>query len=83
MNLGTSNDLLTKYQQVLPEHLSTEKEITEENRYGQGTHVLPWFWRVGGVGVGWGLGQGLVPNGWMNVSAWHLSRCAHDNFLSI
>jgi len=41
LNLGTSNDLLTKYQQVLPEHLSTEKEITEENRYGQGTHVLP------------------------------------------
>jgi len=34
-------------------------------------------------GLGWGLGQGLVPNGWMNVSAWHLSRCAHDNFLSI
>lgn len=58
MNLGTSNDLLTKYQQVLPEHLSTEKEITEENRYGQGTHVLPWFWRVGGVGVGSWAGSG-------------------------
>ena len=47
--LGASDDLLGKYQEIHPNHLTIEKEITEENRFGQGSHVLPWFWRVGGV----------------------------------
>ena len=29
--------------------LNSKKEITEENRFGQGTHALPWFWWVGGA----------------------------------
>ena len=49
INLGASDDLLRKYQEITPAHLTIEKEITEENRFGQGTHALPWFWRVGGA----------------------------------
>lgn len=52
INLGTSDDLLRKYQEVSPQHLAINKEITEENRFGQGMHVLPWFWRVGEVELG-------------------------------
>ena len=48
IHLGASDDLLRKYQEITPAHLTIEKEITEENRFGQGTHALPWFWWVGG-----------------------------------
>jgi hypothetical protein len=56
VTLGASDDLLTKYQEVSPEDLSIVKEVTEENRFGQGSDVLPWFWRVGGVDLGSGSG---------------------------
>jgi hypothetical protein len=34
------------YQEILAEQLSIDKEVTEENRFGQGSDKLAWFWRV-------------------------------------
>ncbi|KAG0703425.1 hypothetical protein DFH29DRAFT_874531 [Suillus ampliporus] len=33
------------YQPILPTELSINKEVTEENRFGQGSDRLAWFWR--------------------------------------
>ncbi|KAI5999723.1 hypothetical protein EDC04DRAFT_2612161 [Pisolithus marmoratus] len=37
-----------KYQEILPEDLVVSKEVTEENRFGQGTSKLAWFWVIDG-----------------------------------
>ncbi|KIM61410.1 hypothetical protein SCLCIDRAFT_122156, partial [Scleroderma citrinum Foug A] len=54
ISLGASDDQLRKYQKVSPRDLSIDKEVTEENRFGQGSDVLPWFWHIGGVDLGSG-----------------------------
>jgi len=46
--LKASQDILQKYQPIKREELKVSKEITEENRFGQGSDILPWFWRIGG-----------------------------------
>jgi hypothetical protein len=46
--LKASQDILQKYQLIKPDELGVSKEITEENRFGQGSDILPWFWRIGG-----------------------------------
>ncbi|KAG1840122.1 hypothetical protein C8R48DRAFT_679665 [Suillus tomentosus] len=33
------------YQPISPTELSIDKEVTEENRFGQGSDRLAWFWR--------------------------------------
>ena len=45
---------MMKYQEVSPRDLSIDKEVTEENMFGQGSDVLPWFWHIGGVDLGSG-----------------------------
>lgn len=45
--LGIDQDILRKsYQEILPDQLSVNKEVTEENRFGQGSDSLAWFWRL-------------------------------------
>ena len=45
--LGMDQDSLKNiYQEILPEQLTVDKEVTEENRFGQGSDKLAWFWRV-------------------------------------
>ena len=46
INLGACDDLLRKYQEITPAHL-TIKEITEEHRFGQGTHAALFWWVEG------------------------------------
>ena len=46
--LEASQDILQKYQLIKPDELGVSKDITEENRFGQGSDILPWFWRIGG-----------------------------------
>lgn len=46
--LEASQDILQKYQLVKPDELGLSKDITEENRFGQSSDMLPWFWRIGG-----------------------------------
>ena len=46
--LEASQDILQKYQLIKPDELGVSKDITEENRFGQSSDVLPWFWRIGG-----------------------------------
>jgi hypothetical protein len=47
-HLEASQDTLQKYQLIKPEELGVSKDITEENRLGQSSDILPWFWRIGG-----------------------------------
>ncbi|KAG9312102.1 hypothetical protein JVU11DRAFT_7387 [Chiua virens] len=51
--LGASEDLLEKYRIIQPEDLAVSKDITEENRFNQSSHILPWFWRIGILRVSW------------------------------
>jgi hypothetical protein len=45
--LGADEDTLKNvYQEIQPSQLSVDREVTEENRYGQGSDRLAWFWRV-------------------------------------
>jgi hypothetical protein len=50
--LEASQDILQKYQLVKPDELGLNKDITEENRFGQSSDILPWFWRIGGSQLG-------------------------------
>ncbi|KAG1764090.1 hypothetical protein EV702DRAFT_1051462 [Suillus placidus] len=45
--LGADEDTLKNvYQEIQPSQLSMDWEVTEENRYGQGSDRLAWFWMV-------------------------------------
>ena len=50
--LEVSQDILQKYQPIKPTELGLNKDITEENRLGQSSDILPWFWRIGGSQLG-------------------------------
>jgi hypothetical protein len=41
--LNASQDILQKYQLIKPDELGVSKDITEENRLGQSSDILPWF----------------------------------------
>ncbi|KAG1830726.1 hypothetical protein DFJ58DRAFT_671542 [Suillus subalutaceus] len=43
------NTLENIYQEILPERLTVNRDVTEENRFGQGSDKLAWFWRVNGA----------------------------------
>ncbi|KAF8141809.1 hypothetical protein EV363DRAFT_1151130 [Boletus edulis] len=49
IHLDASQDTIKQYQAIKPDQLGVSKDITEENRYGQGSDALPWFWRMGEV----------------------------------
>ncbi|KAI6163444.1 hypothetical protein EDD17DRAFT_1421184, partial [Pisolithus thermaeus] len=44
LRLDPNGDMAEKYQEILPDDLAVSKEVTEENRFGQGTSKLAWFW---------------------------------------
>jgi hypothetical protein len=46
--LGADSATLMQYQELRTEHLTLSADITEENRFGQRSDVLPWFWRLHG-----------------------------------
>jgi hypothetical protein len=46
--LGADDLILGKYQVLEQEHLKLSGDITEENRVGQRSDALPWFWRLDG-----------------------------------
>ncbi|KAI6126956.1 hypothetical protein F5141DRAFT_1060598 [Pisolithus sp. B1] len=48
LRLEPDVDAAEKYQEILPEDLAVSKEVTEENRFGQGSSKLAWFWMMGG-----------------------------------
>jgi hypothetical protein len=50
--LKASQDILQKYQLIMADELGVSKDITEENRFGQGSDILPWFWRIGASQLG-------------------------------
>ncbi|KIK76542.1 hypothetical protein PAXRUDRAFT_169612 [Paxillus rubicundulus Ve08.2h10] len=52
-NLGAFPDVLGRFKLILPADLSVNKEVTEENRFGQGSDRLAWFWHVSGSSTPW------------------------------
>lgn len=44
--LGADSDTMSSYQALKAEDLTVSKEVTEENRHGQGSDRLAWFWRI-------------------------------------
>ncbi|KAG1732280.1 hypothetical protein EDB19DRAFT_1831399 [Suillus lakei] len=45
-HLGADSDTLALYQPLKAQDLVVSKEVTEENRHGQGSDRLTWFWRI-------------------------------------
>ena len=45
-NLGASKELLGRYQEIQKKDLKMSRDIVEENRVGQRSSELPWFWRL-------------------------------------
>jgi hypothetical protein len=49
--LGVDEETLTNvYQEIQPNQLTVNQEVTEENRHGQGSDRLAWFWRFNNCG---------------------------------
>ena len=44
--LGVSSDLLSRYQEIQKKDLKMSRDVIEENRVGQRSSELPWFWRL-------------------------------------
>jgi len=44
--LGASKELLNQYQEIRKEDLKMSRDIVEENRVGQRSSELAWFWRL-------------------------------------
>jgi hypothetical protein len=38
---------IPQFQPILQHDLKVEADIVEENRFGQRSHTLAWFWRLG------------------------------------
>lgn len=45
--LEASEETMQKYQVITPTDLGVSKDVTEENRFGQSSDALPWFWQIG------------------------------------
>lgn len=44
--LGASTELLSQYQEIEKKDLKMSRDVVEENRVGQRSSELPWFWRL-------------------------------------
>src|SRR5882757_723885 len=71
--LGVDQDTLLNgaYQEILPEQLSVDKEVTEENQFGQGSDRLAWFWRVNNA-------QESQKDAWMDECEWFCMSHVHN-----
>lgn len=47
ISLKAPPDILAQYAEIKSSELGVSKDITEENRFGQSSDLLPWFWQVG------------------------------------
>ena len=47
-HLGADDSTLAHFQELLTKDLKVNSDITEENRVGQRSDTLPWFWRLDG-----------------------------------
>ena len=46
--LGASEKILARYQEIQKKDLKMSRDVVEENRVGQRSSELPWFWRLDG-----------------------------------
>ncbi|KAG1764500.1 hypothetical protein EV702DRAFT_1051329 [Suillus placidus] len=61
--LGAGSDTLSLYQPLKAQDLRVSKEVTEENRHGQGSDTLTWFWRINNA-------ENNQKNQWMDELSW-------------
>ncbi|KAI6105115.1 hypothetical protein EV401DRAFT_1873905 [Pisolithus croceorrhizus] len=48
LRLDLNDNIGEKFKEIQPEDLAVSKEVTEENRFGQGVSKMAWFWMVDG-----------------------------------
>jgi hypothetical protein len=48
MRLDIDGDYLSTLHAITPEDMKMSGDVTEENRMGQRSSTLAWFWRLGG-----------------------------------
>ncbi|KAI6012412.1 hypothetical protein F5J12DRAFT_717717 [Pisolithus orientalis] len=48
LQLEPNQEIGQKYQAIQPQDLAVSKDVTEENRFGQGTSKMAWFWMMDG-----------------------------------
>ena len=46
--LDVSSELLGRYKEIQKKDLKMSRDVVEENRVGQRSSELPWFWRLDG-----------------------------------
>ncbi|KAG2057844.1 hypothetical protein BDR06DRAFT_877337, partial [Suillus hirtellus] len=69
--LGADSDTLASYQVLKAEDLTVSKEVTEENRHGQGSDRLAWFWRINSA-------ENSQKSKWMNELNWLKAKAQYD-----
>jgi hypothetical protein len=47
VKLGADEEILSHYQDIGRKDLRLSGDVVEENRFGQKSDALPWFWRMG------------------------------------
>jgi pimeloyl-CoA synthetase len=57
--LGASEEVLEKYKPIMQDDLRMSGDVVEENRTGQRSDALAWFWHTGDVNLD-------QENNWMN-----------------
>ncbi|KAI6008061.1 hypothetical protein EDC04DRAFT_2582223, partial [Pisolithus marmoratus] len=74
LRLEPAPSMEEKYPKIRPQDLVVSKEVTEENRFQQGTSKMAWFWMVDGeqgplnVGAG-GMMEEFYRINWLNARA--------------
>ncbi|KAI6027082.1 hypothetical protein EDC04DRAFT_2927675 [Pisolithus marmoratus] len=68
LRLDLNDNIGEKYQEIQPEDLAVSKEVTEENRFGQGVSKMAWFWMVDGE-----QNQPNVVNGGLMEEFYHIN----------
>ncbi|KAG1906569.1 uncharacterized protein F5891DRAFT_901580, partial [Suillus fuscotomentosus] len=71
--LGADSDTMSSYQALKAEDLTVSKEVTEENRHGQGSDRLAWFWRINSA-------EDSQKSEWMNEFNWLKAKARYDRW---
>ncbi|KAI5986547.1 hypothetical protein EDC04DRAFT_2615047 [Pisolithus marmoratus] len=79
LRLDPDANMAEKYQEILPEDLAVSKEVTEENRFRQGTSKLAWFWVIDGEKIQLNVEAGGLMEEFYRIN-WLKARARRDRW---
>ncbi|KAI5989846.1 hypothetical protein EDC04DRAFT_2588181, partial [Pisolithus marmoratus] len=79
LQLDPDVNMAQKYQEIRPEDLAVSKEVTEENRFGQGTNKLAWFWMMDGEQSQLNAESGVLMEEFYQIN-WLKARARRDRW---